>query len=66
MTDNGGVLLTNDELQELVDIRCAIDGFFKMLDASTESLATNDAAAVLQPINAWLGDFVDKLYKRAG
>ena len=64
MTDNG-VLLTHDELQELVDIRGAIDGFFKMLDTTTD-IDANDAAAVLQPINSWLGDFVDKVYKRAG
>jgi hypothetical protein len=32
-----GVLLSKDELQELIDIRLPIDAFFKMLDANTET-----------------------------
>jgi hypothetical protein len=64
MTD--GVLLSKDELQELVDIRLAIDTFFKMLAANTDTSNGNEAAAVLQPIARWLGDFVDRVYERAG
>ena len=36
-----------------------------MLETTTD-INANDAAAVLQPINSWLGDFVDKVYKRGG
>ena len=63
MTDNG-VSLTHDELQELVEIRVAVDTFFKMLDTSSGRMDSNEAAAVLQPIARWLGDFVDKVYER--
>src|SRR5262249_46385405 len=36
-----------------------------MLETTTD-INANDAAAVLQPINSCLGDFVDKVYKRGG
>jgi len=64
MTDSG-VLLSKDELQELFEIRVAIDTFFKMLDTSTDSIDANEAASVLQPIARWLGEFTDRIYKRS-
>jgi len=42
----------------------AVDTFFKMLDTSSGRMDSNEAAAVLQPIARWLGDFVDKVYER--
>jgi hypothetical protein len=65
MTDNG-VLLTRDELQELTEIRLAVDSVQRMLDAATQAddISVSDAASVLSPITRWLGDFVDKIYKR--
>jgi len=68
---NEGVFLSKEELQELVDIRGAIDGFCKMLDAGSDSPhdklnRQTEFALVLQPIARWLGDFVDKVYKRVG
>lgn len=60
-----GVLLSNDEVQELVEIRRAVDTFFKVIDASRERIDANEAAAVLRPIATWLGDFTDKVYARA-
>jgi len=63
---NEGVFLSKHELQELVEIRQAVDTFYKVLDASAESIGTNEAAAVLRPIATWLGDFTDKVYARVG
>ena len=60
-----GVLLSKDELQELVEIRQAVDTFFKVLDVNNKRIDANEAAAVLQPIARWLGEFTDKVYKRA-
>jgi|RhiMetdeSRZDD1v2_1073273.scaffolds.fasta_scaffold1889370_2 hypothetical protein len=67
MTDNR-ILLSKEELQELVEIRIAVDSVQRMLDAPTQAgdIDVTDAASVLQPIARWLGDFVDKVYKRAG
>jgi hypothetical protein len=67
MTDNR-ILLSKEELQELVEIRIAVDSVQRMLDAPTQAgdIDVTDAASVLQPIARWLGDFVDNVYKRAG
>ena len=65
MTENG-ILLTPDELQELTEIRGAIDTFFQKLDATTENLDAKEAADVLQPIARWLGELTDRVSKRAG
>jgi len=61
-----GVLLSKDELQELVEIRLAVDSVQRTLNAATQAddLDVSDAASVLQPIARWLGDFVDKVHKR--
>ena len=61
-----GVLLSKAELQELIDIRLAVDAFFKVILTSTESIDANEAAAVLRPIATWLGEFTDKVYARVG
>ena len=63
-----GVLLSKDELQEFTEIALAVDSVQQMLDAARQAddISVSDAAAVLQPITRWLGDFVDKVYKRVG
>jgi hypothetical protein len=67
MTDNG-ILLSKEELQERTEIRIAVDSVQRMLDAPTQAgdIDVSNAASVLQPIARWLGDFVDKVHKRAG
>jgi hypothetical protein len=67
MTDNG-VWLTRDELRELTEIRLAVDSVQRILDAAMQAddVSVSDAASVLQPISRWLGEFTDRVYKRAG
>src|SRR5262249_435157 len=63
-----GVLLSKDEPQELTEIRIGVDCVQRMLDGARQAddISVSDAASVLQPITRWLGDFVDKVYKRVG
>jgi hypothetical protein len=66
MTDNG-VLLTRDELRELTEIRLAVDSVQRILDAvmQADDVSVSDAASIFQPISRWLGEFTDRVYKRA-
>jgi len=60
-----GLLLRKNEFNELSELRYAIDGFYQLLERSSGVKSDiGEIAAVLNPINTLLFDFVEKLEQR--